>query len=272
MAVSLSSQRPSVTPAMAASYDPDDGSQPGATSPRADQPRKRSLRRDRPQRAWWLAVAIALVVNLGVVVALAQVSNLHVAAPQPPLAVRSLRQLDQEPTPPPPPVEERVSDEAPEAPEAIALALPSLDLPASSSTSDLRLPALASPALDLDLPLSIPAFTSIAPSVDVPVAAGGPGLDAPAFDTAAERQGAFDLDRFYPRTARLRGITGTSRVRIVIDVGGRVTAATVFDSAPPGVFEQAAERLCRGLRYRPAQAAGKPVASTQDITIEWTIR
>ncbi|HYE07620.1 MAG TPA: energy transducer TonB [Planctomycetota bacterium] len=233
-------------------------------------PRTRSLRRAKPARLWSIAVAIAVVANLGLVLGLAQVSQLHDAAIAPPLAVRRLRAVPAEPPPPMP--EAAGGAQAAQPVEAVSIALPSLDLPRAPVTSDLRLPAL--PGFDhaVDLPLSIPAFTVIG-AADGPVAApAGPAVGAPAFDTPAQREGAFDLDRYYPRTARLRGITGTSRVRVVIAANGRVSDATVLDSAPEGVFEQAAERLARALRYRPAQAAGQPVASTQDITIAWTIR
>ncbi len=242
-----------------------------ADSGRGGLPRTRPFRRVKPARLWSLAVAIAVLVNLGVVVALSQVSHLHRAAPMAPLAVRTLRQLETEPPPPPP---EEARESVADQPEtAVPFALPSLDLPATSPTSELSLSAIASLDVDLDLPLSIPAFSVFGPPGDGPPAPDvGPVVGAPEFDTPAQREGAFDLDRFYPRTARSRGITGSTRVRIAIAATGRVSGVTVLSSTPDGVFDQAAERLCRGLRYRPALAAGTAVASTQDVTIEWTLK
>lgn len=94
----------------------------------------------------------------------------------------------------------------------------------------------------------------------------------PAFDTPAQREGTFDLDRYYPRSARLRAITGSTRLRLTISAEGRVVAVEVLESTPAGVFEHAAERLAGNLRFRPATAAGVAVPSTQDTTITWTMK
>jgi TonB family protein len=229
-------------------------------------PRTRSFRRARPMRLWWLAVGLALLVNLGVVVGLSQVSRLHAAAPEPPLAVRTLHRLDRPPPPRSEPVPEPRQLQAAVAPR---LALPSLDLPTLGATSELSLPALSSGSSSLDalLPMSMPAFAAVGLPVE-------PGLEAitPDVDSPAERIGAFDLDRYYPRSAKLRGLTGNSRVRSAIGADGRVTSVTVVESTPSGVFEQAAERLALGLRYRPATRGGQPVASLQDTIIAWTLK
>ena len=205
------------------------------------------------------------------VVVLARISRLHPAAAEAPLAVRTLRQLDQPEPPPPPPERPRESDETAVA-EAVPVSLPSLELAAAPSGSDLSLPAQGQPDFALALPLAIPAFAAVGPPAEGPPTAAAAGSGPPVFDTAAQREGAFDLDRYYPRSARMRGITGTSRIRIAISAEGRVTTVEVLESSPAGVFEQAAERLAHGLRFRPATAAGTPVPSVQDTTITWTMK
>lgn len=238
----------------------------------ASLPRTRSLRRARTPRAWWIATGTAIAANLGIVVGLSQVSRLHGPTIEPPLAVRSIRQAeDPEPPPPPPPEAPRESSEEPME-EAVPIALPSLDLPATSN-SDLALPQIDSLDEPLALALSVPPFVPIGPPGDGLESATPAGTGAtPTFDSPAQREGAFDLDRFFPRTARLRGITGSTRLRLTISAEGRVTGVEVLESDPPGVFEQAAERLARSLRFRPATAGGKPVASEQETPIKWTIK
>lgn len=230
-------------------------------------PRTRSFHRARPMRLWWLATGLAVLANLAVVVGLSQVSRLHPAAAEPPLAVRSLRRSEPE-TPPPPPV----VDPAPAAAAAVAgtpPALPSLELPALGPPDALALPALGSLDADLVLPLVMPAFTaSDAPAG--PLAAAGVVL--PQVDTPAQLIGGFDLDHFYPRNARLRGLTGSTRLRLAIAADGQVSSVEVLASEPPGVFEHAAERLGRSLRHHPATRAGQPVASVLERTIVWKVR
>ncbi len=237
-------------------------------SDRLGLPRSRSFRRGRPLRLWWLALVIALVANLVVVLGLSQISQLHHPGLTPPLITHALHQVPPDEAPPPPEQPPEAGESQPE--EAVAIALPSLDLPSTAPIGALALPALGSLDADLTLPLSIPAFTANTAS-DSPVLVAAPPGPA-AFDTAAERESAFDLDRHYPRAARLRGVEGTTRVRITIEATGRVGAVQVLDSTPPGVFDEAAQRVIRSIRYRPAQAAGQPVASVQDTTIAWTIR
>lgn len=235
-------------------------------------PQTRSLHRRRGGGSWWwLAVLIAVVVNLGLVIALARISNLQIPLEAPPLAVRSLRQVESEPPPEPTAPTEQQAETEP-VDELIPVALPALDLPASALGSDLVLPSTGSLEATLDLPLSVPAFATLGPAGD-----GAPTPDLaqagpPAFDTPPRRRATFDLDRYYPRAAKLRGITGSSKVQVDIDHQGRVVAVLVLDSTPPGIFEHAAERMMRAQSYDPATAAGQPVPGREILTIEWTIK
>lgn len=230
-------------------------------------PRTRSFHRARPMRLWWLATGLAVLANLAVVVGLSQVSRLHPAAAEPPLAVRSLRRSEPE-TPPPPPVVEPAPTVAAAATGAPP-ALPILELPALGPPDALALPALGSLDADLVLPLVMPAFTaSEAPAGQL--AAAGTAL--PEVDTQAQLIGGFDLDHFYPRNARLRGLAGSTRLRLAIAADGQVSSVEVLTSEPPGVFEHAAERLGRSLRHHPATRAGQPVASVLERTIVWNVR
>ncbi len=240
-------------------------------SDRLPLPRTRSFRRAKPQRLWWLAAALALIVNLAVVAGLAQVSRLHFDAPAAPLALTTLRQIAPDPPPSAPAHEPARETDADLQAAAAPIALPSLDLPAAPTAGSLSLPALGSLEASLELPQSLPAFTPIAatPGPALPVA--GPA-GPPGYDTPAEREGDFSLDRHYPRIARQRGITGSSRIRFTIDDQGRVTTVTVLESTPAGVFDTAAENLARSLRFRPARSGGRAVASAQETTIEWTLR
>ncbi len=232
-------------------------------------PRTRSFHRPRPLRLWWLAVGLALLANLAVIVGLSQVSRIEHAAVEPPLVVRTLRRLPDEPLPPPEPP---LQTPRQTMPQAVALvALPSLDLPSAGPVGELELPAVGSLAVDLELPLTIPAFASLGDAGDQSQLAPA-SVGALTWDTPAEREGGFDLDRFYPRSARLRGTTGSTTVRLGVDADGTMTTVEVLASDPPGVFEQAAGRLARSLRYRPAQQGGRPVASVLVTTIAWTMR
>lgn len=232
-------------------------------------PRTRTFQRRRPWTAWWTAVAIAVVVNLGVVLVLSQVSNLHVPLPEPPLAVRTLRQVEPEPPAQPPELPRRETPQEP--PPPLTVALPALDLPLQPPTPHLPVPDLPHLERPLDLPLNVPAFATLAPSA--PTTDDATKWPSPgALDEPAQLESAFDLERFYPRAARLRGISGQTRVRLTILEDGSVLTAHIFESTPQGVFEQATRDLARSLRFRPGRVGGKAVASTKDLIIDWTVK
>lgn len=230
-------------------------------------PRTRTFQRRRPWTAWWTAVSVAIVVNLGVVIVLSQISNLHVALPEAPLSVRTIRQVEPE-TPLPPP--QRPETPAELVSEPLAVALPTLELPPIPSPNALTLPDVPNLDATFDLPLSIPAFTTIGAVTTPDAPTGALALGEP--DQPAEIESTFDLERFYPRSARLRGIAGRSRMRLTIDASGTVVQVQLFECSPAGVFDQATEQLGRSLRFRPAKREGKPVASTKDLIIDWTLK
>ncbi len=238
-------------------------------SARVGLPRTRSLRRARGRRGWLLAVGVALLANAAVVVGLGQISRLAPPPAPAPLAVHRLTRIDPDPVPPPPPEAPREAVAASDA-ALVAPALPLLALPAMQAAG-LPLPDLGSLDAALDLPLVIPPLT--APALPGAVGADGPGpVPSAAYDKPAVRLGGLDLERFYPRSAKARGITGRSRIRSRIDAAGRVTAVEVVESEPPGVFDQAAERLGRAQRYTPAERAGQAVPSEHETVIEWSLR
>jgi TonB family protein len=136
--------------------------------------------------------------------------------------------------------------------------------------ASLTLPTLPKMDMLLDLPVSVPAFAAINAEAPEPNASLWPGTGEP--DEPAQLESAFDLERFYPRIARLRSISGKTYVRITIDERGQVLSAHVYNSTPQGVFEIATQDLARSLTFRPARLQGKPVASTKDLVIDWTLK
>lgn len=231
-------------------------------------PRTRTFQRRRPLTAWWIAIGIAVLTNLALIVVLSQISNLHQPLPAAPLTVRTLRQVEPETPPPLPP--ETLEQPTKEVQAQPVLALPALELPSESAPMALTLPDMPKLAVSLDLPLNIPAFSAAKPSANTDTATLWPGPGKP--DQSAQLESTFDLERFYPRAARLRGIAGQCRVRLTIIEDGSVLSVAIFESTPAGVFEQATRDLARSLRFRPALVDGKPVASAKDLIIDWTLK
>lgn len=229
----------------------------------------RSPSRRRAGARWWSALAIALAMNGAVVAALVAASGAPSPAPPPILTVRRLPMV---PPAEPPPAPSRAAGAAASSPPPAPLALPPLALPPMPAAAGAPLPPPVPLALTAPLPSLLPPIASLLPAVGTHGAEDGGDVLPPPADVPAERDGLLDVERFYPRAARARGLSGSTAVRIAIASDGRVTSVQVLESTPPGVFEAAAERLAHNLRFRPATAGGRPVATDQTTIIAWTIR
>ena len=227
----------------------------------------RLLRAPRHRSRRVLAITLAtVVINCGLVLALARLSRDLIDHTSAPLLALPIVQANIPSEPPPtvlpPPVETRRDEAIPAAP-ALDLAAPGPDPTA------LRLPP---PSLDLptaELALALPA-ASVASSLPAAPTAGPQEL--PAIDEEPpELLSVVDLARFYPRAARLRELTGESVIRLSVTATGAVSACAVESSVPAGVFDAAAERLGGSLRFRPARRGGRAVAATHALRIVWTL-
>jgi len=66
----------------------------------------------------------------------------------------------------------------------------------------------------------------------------------------------------YPRQALEDEIEGTVRVRITVDVDGRVKSAEVIESTPAGVFDAATLAAVKRWRFKPAEENGRAVEAS----------
>jgi protein TonB len=64
----------------------------------------------------------------------------------------------------------------------------------------------------------------------------------------------------YPPGAQARGQEGWVLLEFTVTESGAVTDATVVESQPPGVFDEAAKRAVLKFKYKPRVENGKPIA------------
>lgn len=208
-----------------------------------------------------LAITATAAINLGLLLALVELSA---TAPAPPPAVAAPLTTRLPPPPPPPPRPSRAPAPAPEDPAAEvtpAPALPPLALP-PVATRPVGLP----PRPERAELAGLPALTL--PPRAAPSAAGS----GPPPDEAPTLIAAPDLEAYYPPTARQRKVEGHTRVRLTLDDRGAVDGVQVVESAPVGVFDDAAVAAARRLRYRPARRDGRAVPSAVVLVLQWSLR
>jgi len=206
-------------------------------------------------RGWTIGLALALLVNAGVPLLLSHLSHRR------PLSAAPLatRRVVAQPLQPAPTAQPRSSE--PAAAQIEAVVLPALDLPSlSREVAAIALPPITAGAGFGNLPMEIPEIPAVS------AASIGASYDEPP-----QRLSDLDLNRFYPRAARLRGTTGETVIRLSIANDGTVGAVEVLRSTPPGIFEKAAQELGRAQRFLAARKDGKAVASTPTMTIVWTL-
>ena len=63
----------------------------------------------------------------------------------------------------------------------------------------------------------------------------------------------------YPARARARGVEGSVRLSLLVNVNGTVEDVVVLEGTPVGVFEEAAKAAIRQWRFEPGQYEGRPV-------------
>jgi len=242
----------------------------------------------RPRGRIWLrhgwAGALTAIINVAVVMFLAVWAR--PARPQAPLQLRAVpvdvvdltaeemdlsqaeSPADQARVEPPP----RPALPAPPVPRMPAPA-PALEAPPPLSAGSIRI--AAGP---VDVPAYVPEAAVPAPVRPGPVAPG-PVRPSPLPERprrlGAARQPVLiqppDLADYYPRRARMKGVTGRTTVRLTIAPDGRVTDVRVLASTPPGVFEVAARRVGRVLRFRPAVRDDRPVPAAVSLNLIWRL-
>lgn len=233
-------------------------------------PSTRLIRRRSTSRGWLVGVGLTIALNLALVVGLAQASHLAADHVEPPQPVRRIQRAEAPPPPlePPPRTRPRPTEAQPSLP---TVALPALDLPAAPADAGLELPSFATTGDMLTLPDTVPAFaafgdeTTLGDGIEP-----GPRLEL-AFDEPPTLLAALDLRRFYPRQALVRRIEGETVLRLELDASGAVRQSSIVSSVPSGVFDDAAERITRQLRFSPAKRAGQAVPAIFTQTIHWTI-
>lgn len=220
-------------------------------------------------------VAVALITTVVINGALfALLSFLDREREAPPEALPTVHRLTVQAPPPPPEVIRSVraatKTAATPVPAVIpAPPLPALDLPAVATGAPLPLPVM--PQLELVSPPSLPTVVGAAAAGDLA------GSDAAVPDATAVVDeppvliNGFDLERFYPRGARLRGIEGSSTMRLEVGVDGKVQLCTVTAGTPPQVFDAAAQALGRTLRFSPGRVRGVPVPCVISQTVAWRL-
>lgn len=210
----------------------------------------------------FVAGPVSLIINVLIVAGLSNLNPREDTGDEAPPERIPLTVVDR-PPPPPPPEPEPVEDSTPLDTSAAAPAeLPPLDVPPiASDGAGVSLPQ-ADGAIDWDGLIERPKYTA-QPREDDHKA--GFELSAPVLLYQP------DLASFYPRRAKQAGITGRTVLALELDARGAIAGLKILASNPQGVFDRAARRAAKKLRYKPALRNGRPQATTVRVELVWRL-
>jgi len=223
------------------------------------------------------SVAVALLLNGTLALLLASSTGRGRAQEAPlravPITVTPPQPEPAEPAPLQPPVDAAPVEPTP--PVLPPLPQPALPRPAPALDAPAPIDIAVHPRLDVPAYAAEAASPVLAPPAPVrspPAARPAPArLGTPSNTHGPVLLGLPDLSSYYPRRALLQGVTGQTRLRLTVDALGRVTDAHVVSSQPAGVFDHAAGRVGRVLRFRPARRAGRPVPAVVSLNLSWKV-
>ena len=120
----------------------------------------------------------------------------------------------------------------------------------------LAVSGMARAAPPSDEPIHLPLDTDLSPGADSPTLAATPAND--------------DMEREYPRVARLMGLGGHATMTCTAMTDGRLEDCHVVDEDPAGLgFGAATIRVSVYFRVKPGVKDGKPVQGAITIPMRW---
>jgi len=213
--------------------------------------------------SWFLVGVIALAINLLLFLLIPLLSQ--ISAERQPESIKSAFTFNNlRENPPPPPPEQELK--APPPPR---------DLPNPPPTNPLAQKQSAppkSPPLNPQMPQFEAAVSDLK-------------FGAMAFSGVSAPQSEFDISQvdtmpqvvsqrepIYPYRAREKNLTGMVLVNFLVTREGRVEQASVVQSNPPEVFEEAALQAVSSWRFKPGMLDREPVATWISMPIKFEIK
>ena len=218
----------------------------------------------KPRSPLSLGVVIAMHVAAISALALAKMENPPIKIFNP-LKIKDVK----DPPPPekPPESKDQKVEKAPTRPIELTYKEPLVKLPTKSDVTAPELPPLTPPKFyELDGPVTPPQ-----PPQPLPAP---PKADAPAkppVRLAARIDSESALQPPYPAVEERNEVEGSVTVRVLIGTDGRVKGVEKVRAANDAFFRATERQALRHWRFKPATVDGKPVESSQVMTVHFQL-
>jgi len=144
------------------------------------------------------------------------------------------------------------------------------ELPPPPPQAKLNVPppvTVVAPDVIINIPTAPPPVTVVkTPVVVKPIAAPPPAPIIPVKNVYMP-----DTSDYYPAQSRRNNEEGRALVHICVDERGRVASAEVGTSSGHALLDDAAVRLAKQARFKPATQAGKPVQQCTALPVKFVL-
>lgn len=145
------------------------------------------------------------------------------------------------------------------------------ELPPPPPQAKLNVPppvTVVAPDVVINIPTAPPPVTNVVtkPVVVKPIAAPPPAPIVPAKITYAP-----DTSDYYPPQSRRNNEEGRALVHICVDPRGRVASAAIDASSGHALLDDAAVKLAKAYRFKPATQAGKPIEQCTGLPVKFVL-
>ena len=96
-----------------------------------------------------------------------------------------------------------------------------------------------------------------------------PGLTPPG--TPVQVTFRPDISNYYPEAARREGQEGRAIIKICVNQQGKIDSADVATSSGFPELDEAAIKVAKAYRFKPATSEGKPVSSCPTLPVKFEL-
>jgi protein TonB len=80
-----------------------------------------------------------------------------------------------------------------------------------------------------------------------------------------------DISDYYPESSRRAGEEGRATIKVCVNVQGKIDSADVQTSSGFPALDQAAVRLAKASRFKPATQEGRPISNCVGLPVKFTL-
>jgi protein TonB len=80
-----------------------------------------------------------------------------------------------------------------------------------------------------------------------------------------------DVQDYYPEVSRRNGEEGRAIVKVCVNVAGKIDSVEIATSTTHPLLDEAALKVAKAFRFKPATSEGKPVASCPTLPVKFEL-